>query len=262
MGGYALRLSEEELARYRMMADAAEASEADVWQAAGIARGARVADVGCGPGAVLARLAARVGPEGSVVGVDGDPGAVEHAASAVAGLPQATVRVGRADATGLDAGAFDVVMCRHVLAHNGRSEQAIVDHLAALVRPGGAVYLVDVDLTGLRLVPDHPAPDLDERYCELLVRRGSDLLVGLRLGALLERAGLVIETYRCSAPVLRLPPGVRPPSWAARDALVDAGLADAADLARWDAAFTASDAAPERPWLFAPAFVALGRRPA
>ena len=154
-------------------------------------------------------------------------------------------------------------MCRHVLAHNGGGERAIVEHLAHLVRPGGAVYLVDVDLTGLRLVPDHPAPDLDERYRELLVRRGTDLSVGLRLGSYLEDVGLTVETYRCSAPVFRLPATVRPPSsGGARDALVEAGLADAADIARWDAAFAASEAAPERPWLFAPVFVAVGRRPA
>ncbi|HKY66432.1 MAG TPA: hypothetical protein VJM49_08690, partial [Acidimicrobiales bacterium] len=182
-------------------------------------------------------------------------------ATAVAGMPQASARVGHAAATGLPEAAFDVAMCRHVLAHNGGSEAAIVRHLSGLVRPGGAVYLVDVDLTGLRLVPDHPAPDLDDRYRELLARRGSDLLVGLRLGALLDDAGLVVEAYRCSAPVIRLPAGIRPPSWAACDALVEAGLADPDDVARWDAAFTASDAADERPWLFAPVFLAVGRRP-
>jgi SAM-dependent methyltransferase len=261
MADYVLRLSDEELGRYRMMAEMAEASEADAWQSAGIGPGAHVADVGCGPGAVLALLAARVGPEGRVAGVDADPEAVGHAEAAVADAPQATAQVGRADDTGLPAGAFDVAMCRHVLAHNGGGEGAIVDHLVGLVRPGGAVYLVDVDLTGLRIVPEHPAPDLDDRYRELLVRRGTDLMVGLRLGSYLEEAGLAVETYRCSAPVIHLPPTVRPPSWAARDALVEAGLADAADIARWDADFTASDAAAERPWLFAPAFVAVGRRP-
>ena len=61
--------------------------------------------------------------------------------------------------------------------------------------------------------------------------------------------------------MIRLPAGIRPPSWAACDALVEAGLADADDVARWDAAFTASDAADERPWLFAPVFLAVGRRP-
>lgn len=65
----------------------------------------------------------------------------------MAQLRNADVRRGQATDTGLGADSFDVAVLRHVLAHNGGTEQAIVDHLAALVRPGGAVYLVDVDLT-------------------------------------------------------------------------------------------------------------------
>jgi hypothetical protein len=58
---YALALSEAELTRYRMMAEQARSAEADPWRRAGIVPGARVADVGCGPGALLPALAAAVG---------------------------------------------------------------------------------------------------------------------------------------------------------------------------------------------------------
>src|SRR3712207_7951330 len=44
---------------------------------------------------------------------------------------------------------------------NGGREQAIVDHLASLVRPGGTVYLVDVDATALRVL------DLDPELTDL-----------------------------------------------------------------------------------------------
>ena len=70
---YALRLSDDELGRYRMMAARARAEEGDLWTAAGIVPGARVADVGCGPGAMLVTLAELVGPTGRVIGVDADP---------------------------------------------------------------------------------------------------------------------------------------------------------------------------------------------
>src|ERR671930_620517 len=99
---YALRLSEAELARYAMMAELARTSEADLWQAAGIAPGAAV------PDAV----------------------AQAQAFAAANGWPQVRVQVGRADATGLEPGGFDTVMMRHVLAHNGPTEQPIVDHLS------------------------------------------------------------------------------------------------------------------------------------
>ena len=58
-----------------------------------------------------------------------------------------------------------------------------------------------------------------------------------------------------------LPPGVRPPGWAAREAMLAAGLATEADVGRWDRAFQELEAAPVRPTVFAPFFSAVGRRP-
>lgn len=66
MSTYTLRLSEPERARYRMMARSARQAEADLWTAAGIVEGAHVADVGCGPGAVLALIAEDVRQPGQV----------------------------------------------------------------------------------------------------------------------------------------------------------------------------------------------------
>src|SRR6516165_4116433 len=114
---YSLKLSEQELLCYRLMAASAADHEAAEWLAAGIAPGARVADVGCGPGAVLRLLAERVEPGGQAVGIDADTSAVATARQQTADLPQARVQVGQADATSLEPDAWDVVMCRHVLAH-------------------------------------------------------------------------------------------------------------------------------------------------
>jgi hypothetical protein len=55
---------------------------------------------------------------------------------------------------------------------------------------------------------------------------------------------------------------MRGPAWAARDELVRAGLATAADVARWDAAFAALDAGPEWPRIAVDVFAVVGRRPA
>jgi SAM-dependent methyltransferase len=190
---YSLTLSEQELVRYRIMAAGAADNKAAEWLAAGVVPGARVADVGCGPGAVLRILAERVGAAGQAVGVDADPAAVAIARQQVAGLPQGRAEVGQADATGLEPGGYDVVMC--LPAHNGGREAAIVAHLA------------------------------------------------------------------CRAPVIRVPPGMRPPSWAARAEMAAAGLATDADIDRWERAFARLDAAERRPWLFPASFVAIGQRP-
>jgi SAM-dependent methyltransferase len=258
---YALALSEEEQGCYRLMAEMAAAEEAADWVSAGISAGAAVADVGCGPGAMLAVLAERVGPGGPAIGVDRDPHAVHLAERAVVEFPQASAHVGDADDTGLPLGAFDVAMCRHVLAHTGGREEAIVGHLARLVKPGGAVYLVDVDMTGVRVVPRDPQLDIDDYYRAFHAGRGNDLTIGLRLGTLLDAAGLQVERYRCVSRVQRWPAGTRGPHWAAREAMLEDGIATYDDLARWDAAFDRMDLQAERPWTFIPVFVAIGRRP-
>lgn len=265
MADYALTLSDAELARYRFMATAAERSEDDLWRSAGIGPGAVVADVGCGPGAVAAVIAARVAPTGRVEAVDQDAGALAAARSAAEELATGTMtcRQGDATGTGLEPGAFDVVMVRHVLAHNGGREQAIVDHLATLLRPGGCVYLVDIDASAIRVRPSIPDfDDLSVRYQELHRRRGNDLSIGLRLAELLEAAGLDTVEFRGWYEIAAVAPGMRPPSWAARNAMVEAGIADQADLARWSATFDAVDAGDIRPTLYAPLFCAIGRRPA
>lgn len=262
--GYALSLSDTELSRYLLMAEQARRDEQEHWEAAGVVPAARVADIGCGPGAVLAVLAELVGPRGSVDGVDADPTAVSAAEQLLVrqGARNASVRQGTATASGLPAASYDVVMIRHVLAHNGGHEAAIVRHLAQLVRPGGAVYVVDVDLTGMRLHPPVPeALEMQEAYARFHARRGNDPSIGLRLGELLRQAGLERVQHRGWFSLASPPPGVRPPLWAARETLVAEGVATADDLSRWAAALERQDQAVERPTLFLPMFSAVGRRP-
>jgi len=204
-----------------------------------------------------------VGPQGRVIAVEPDGSARAAARRLIAdcGAGNVELREGTGTDTGIAPGSVDVALMRHVLAHNGGQEQAIVDHLASLVRPGGAVYLVDIDGTAMRVLDCDPQlADLDQRYAELHRRRGNDLQVGLKLRRLLEAAGLEVELHEGRYMIAVMPPGLRPPSWAARDALRDEGLATEDDLRRWSAAFERTDAAPIRPTVFAPYFVGIGRR--
>ena len=262
MAGYALAVSEEEVGRYLLMAELAAAQERHLWELAGIVPGAAVADVGCGPAATSVQLARAVAPGGRVVGVERDESALQAARAvlATAGV-DVELRQGEATATGLEPGSVDVAVMRHVLAHNGGAEAEIVGHLADLVRPGGSVYLVDVDLTAIRQVDGDPElDDQVDRYVEFQRRRGNDVAVGLRLRHLLEGAGLEPLAYEGRYAIVRPPPGMRPPSWAAREAMVAEGVATADDVQRWAAAYERTDAQPVRPTVFAPTFLAVGRK--
>jgi SAM-dependent methyltransferase len=262
---YLLTLSDDEVVRYRLMADQARADEAELWRMAGLGEGATVADIGCGPGALLATWAEAVSPTGHVYGVDGDASAVATATALIAanGLQRVTVRQGRADRTGLAAGTFDLVVLRHVLAHNGGAEDAIVGHLATLLRPGGCAYLVDIDAAAMRFEPEDPdIVDLLDRYIGFHTKLGNDMQAGRKLGDRLARAGLDVIFFEPRHQVVPLPPGLRGAAWAARDALVTAGLATADDIARWDAAYVRLDARPERPTGHLTMYVGIGRKSA
>jgi SAM-dependent methyltransferase len=189
--------------------------------------------------------------------------AAARALADAASLGNVEVTEGRADHTGLEPGSLDAVMLRHVLAHNGGAEDAIVAHLATLVRPGGCVYLVDVDGTAVRILPDHAdLAHLDERYLAFRAARGDDNRAGLRLADRLVRAGLEVAEFRGRYAIGSPPPGVRPPGWAAREAMLAAGVVTEADVERWDRTFRELEAAPVSPTVFSPVFSAVGRRPA
>ncbi|MDP9116388.1 MAG: methyltransferase domain-containing protein [Actinomycetota bacterium] len=264
MTDYALAISEVEVARYQMMAATAVVLEAGQLREAGIVEGAVVADIGCGPAAMSVALAAQVGPTGRVIGIERDEQALATARGLVAQTSATNVelRAGTATTTGIAPGSVDVAMMRHVLAHNGGHEQDIVDHVATLPRPGGTVYLVDSDLTGIRILDADPdLDDMSDKYIRFHANRGNDPSVGLRLGKLLQAAGLELTTFTGTYNIVSFAPGMRPPAWAAREAMLAEGAATVDDIQRWDAAFQRTDEAAGRPLVFAPAFVATGRKP-
>ena len=111
-------------------------------------------------------------------------------------------------------------MLRHVLAHNGGAEDAIVAHLAALLCPGGCLYLVDADSTAIRVIPEAGHPDLvdlQDRYLAFRAARGDDNAAGLRLAERVVRAGLELVEFRGRYVIRRMSRGLRSPAWAARE---------------------------------------------
>lgn len=237
---YTLRLSDHELNRYRMMAAHARATEAAAWQVAGIEKGARIVDIGCGPGLPLLELAEAVGPEGHVVGVDQSDEARQTAEALVAEAGHSHVEIvaGDAAATGLPAGPWDVVHMRHVLLHNGPHIAAILGHALDLLRPGGHVYVNETDAGTHRFEydVDDDIADMDARYWALVASLGNDLSVGPHLGRYVAEAGFEVVHRQARFDPFPMSHDVRPPSWAGRQAMLQAGVCTEADIERWDRA--------------------------
>jgi len=106
------RAEAEEVRLKRQIANLAPDSDAQ-FEKIGIRPGERVLDLGCGPGGVLHLLGKRVGPNGSVLGIERSPHFVELARRFVNdhALTQVEIREGDAYDTGLPRGLSTAPIC-------------------------------------------------------------------------------------------------------------------------------------------------------
>ena len=106
--------------------------------------GMRVADIGCGPGALAVRIK-KARPGITVVGVDGDPEVLAQARSkAMAARAEVTFVQGLATAPPLEDASFDRVVMSLVLHHLSREDKRQALRAAhALLRPGGKLHVID-----------------------------------------------------------------------------------------------------------------------
>jgi SAM-dependent methyltransferase len=177
----------------RQIADLAPDSDAQL-EKIGIKPGERVVDIGCGPGGVLHLLGKRVGPTGSVLGIDRSAHFVESARHFVAdlGLKQVEVREGDAYDTGLPRKSFDGAHMRLVLVNVPRPE-LIVHEMVSLVRPGGWIASLEASYS-MPDVTEPPAPEylrLRAAYEAYARSEDIDLRIGHRTHRLFREAGLI-----------------------------------------------------------------------
>jgi 2-polyprenyl-3-methyl-5-hydroxy-6-metoxy-1,4-benzoquinol methylase len=175
-------------------------------EAARIGDAARVADIGCGTGAIARWMAGRIGPGGSIDAIDIAEAQVEVARSLpeVPGAAPVTYQVGSAYEPGLPERSYDVVFCRLVLCHlqdPGRAVAAMAD----LLVPGGRLVLVDMDLRDTFTMPAcaYYESSLAEVVFPYGTHIGVDYAVGVRLPELMAGAGLATEFVVADQPVFR-----------------------------------------------------------
>ena len=154
-----------------------EPAWAAVLEAAGLDAGARVLDVGCGSGDLLAHLDQR---GFSTAGIDPAPGML---AVARARVPGADIRSGGADDLPWPDDTFDLVTAVNALQFADDTDDALAE-LVRVTVPGGAVGVVNWaghdhnDLDTIEAAVAHAAGDDPRPDGELRVPGGLERLLG------------------------------------------------------------------------------------
>jgi arsenite methyltransferase len=127
-----------------------------VYEALGAQPGDDILDVGCGPGFYSRELLDRVGPQGSVTGVDQSPQMLAVARRRCDGFANAAFEEGDATALPVEGGRYDRALSVQVLEYVADVPKALAEMQRAL-RPGGRVVIWDVDWATVSWHSEDPA---------------------------------------------------------------------------------------------------------
>jgi SAM-dependent methyltransferase len=232
-GPYALATGEAAAYRLRVLHALYGPGSRRVLLEAGLRRGMRVADLGCGIGMVTALLAELVGPEGHVVGIDAS---AAQLAQAREGLPPGSTSIRFVEAsatdTGLPPASFDLVYCRFLLIHLPEPGRALRE-MGALLKPNGILVCEDGDLTTAGSEPPSALGAFADLWGWLGPARGVDYTLGRRLFHMVQAAGFSAPQITFNQPVLARGENKRFLELSvaeARPAFVEAGLITAEEL--------------------------------
>ncbi|HEX6872883.1 MAG TPA: methyltransferase domain-containing protein [Micromonosporaceae bacterium] len=145
-----------------------------------------VADIGCGPGTDLARLAEAVTGTGHVIGIDHDPEMVAQAKVRLAELTQVEVRTGDAHALPLADASLDRARADRVLQHLSDPARA-VSELRRVIRPGGLVGFAEPDWDTLAV--DCADIEVSRAFTRFMAARVANPTIGRQLSRLAVAGG-------------------------------------------------------------------------
>jgi ubiquinone/menaquinone biosynthesis C-methylase UbiE len=189
---YAFGRSRAEYARLIEQAELFRPLTQRMLLAAGVTRGMRVLDVGCGVGDVSFLVGSLVGSEGSVVGIDLDAEALKLAEERRIASGITNVEFHQSDARSVDGGRlFDAAVGRFVLLFM-KDPTATLRQLAERVRPGGIIAFQEMDgrVATARSMNQPVLGRLLDLFVRTFERSGARVELGAELYARMLDAGL------------------------------------------------------------------------
>ncbi|QTD55814.1 class I SAM-dependent methyltransferase [Parasphingorhabdus cellanae] len=171
----------------------------------GLEQGMRVLDIGCANGLLTRELAALVGKNGHVHGVDSDEDRLAEARDQPAELDHATITYENVDLSGSLPGwePFDAIVGRRILMYLPDAEET-VRRLTALLKPDGLMIFQEHSATGMpfsaRPIPQHK--QVHDWIWRTIAAEQGTITMGLDLPKLFQQAELGVDHYRAEAIML------------------------------------------------------------
>ena len=200
---YVYTSSEQETKRLNKQSDLIKESSIAHLLKAGLVTSLKVADVGCGSGAMTTFLATQVGPTGHVYAIDIDEKQIEVTRKALSDQNLTNVTFIRCDISREDPeelkaimSSVDLIYMRFVLMHLKRPDMAI-QNLRKVLKDGGCLANQESLISSTHCEPID-SPDIRATYAmsvDLGNKLSTDKNIGGRLIDLYENGGFINQTY-------------------------------------------------------------------
>jgi ubiquinone/menaquinone biosynthesis C-methylase UbiE len=202
-GAYALATGAEAVRRLHVLHNIYSPAARRVLLQAGVKKGMRVADFGCGVGATTRMLSEMVGPSGSVTGVDVDKAQLEQAAAwcTRGELTNVSFVEANASSTNLPRNAFDLVYCRYLLLHL-TDPVSCLREMRDVLKPGGILFVEDGDLASASSLPPSSLHAFADLFSRLGPVRGVDYSLANHLYHLVKSVGFSHPKLEIHQPAL------------------------------------------------------------
>jgi ubiquinone/menaquinone biosynthesis C-methylase UbiE len=215
------------------------AGEAAAFLLSRLEPGTRLIDFGCGPGSITVGLAEHLGPDGSVVGIDNSPEAVELALRASHEIDNITVESASVYQLPFADGSFDAAYGHQVLQHLADPVTALRE-IHRVLRPGGVIGVRDADYGSMTHHPPSESLASWLRLYQTVARaNGGEPDAGRRLPEWVQAAGFTDLEVTSSVWTFATEPERRSWAqlWASRimlprfaDRAVDLGICDRSEI--------------------------------
>jgi SAM-dependent methyltransferase len=206
--GYVLGNLDNEIERLEIQSAFFEPLTLQTLQRAGITRGMRCLDVGCGAGSVTKILAEMVGRKGQVIGTDVDEKYLEYCRN-YRSQPNVSFMHDDVGNSRLEKGSFDAIYSRFMFVHLKDARRAI-HSMKQLVKKGGLIIIEELDHapdSWLCYPESQSVNTLREIYVTLVKKAGGDPYAGRKIYGLMVEESLDANVH-CNSPCLLM--GHRP----------------------------------------------------